>query len=69
MANDKPHALSRSSLALVACAAALGLSCTLASDFDPGEIDFEPDRPESSDPQMPDPYDGSEPLVLGMPLM
>ncbi|NJK80894.1 MAG: branched-chain amino acid ABC transporter permease [Chloroflexaceae bacterium] len=34
------------------------------SDFDPGEIDFEPNRPEPSDPNEPAPYNGSDPIVL-----
>jgi hypothetical protein len=38
--------------------------CTVASSFDPGEIDFEPDRPETETPDDPDPYTGDDPIVL-----
>lgn len=48
---------------LVAPLAFLG-ACTYSSDFDPGEIDFEPDRPETETPDDPDPYTGDDEIVL-----
>jgi hypothetical protein len=45
----------------------LGLSlaaCTSSTSFDPGEIDFEPERPETSTPDDPDPYTGDDEIVL-----
>lgn len=47
-----------------AAAALLLGACTLGSDFDPGEIDFEPNRPETSTPDDPDPYTGDDEIVL-----
>jgi len=48
-------------------AALVGLSlgaCTLGDSFDPGEIEFEPDRPETETPDDPDPYTGDDDIVL-----
>ncbi len=45
------------------CVLLLG-ACTYSSDFDPGEIDFEPNRPETETPDDPDPYTGDDPIVL-----
>ncbi len=39
-------------------------ACVEESDFDPGQIEFEPDRPEPSEPAQPDPYTGDDPIVL-----
>ncbi len=39
-------------------------ACTTSSDFDPGEIDFEPDRPEPTEVLDPDPYVGDDEIVL-----
>jgi hypothetical protein len=38
--------------------------CTVSTSFDPGEIDFEPDRPETETPDDPAPYTGEDPIVL-----
>lgn len=38
--------------------------CTVGTSFDPGEIDFEPDRPETETPDDPNPYTGDDPIVL-----
>ena len=38
--------------------------CTIGSNFDPGEIEFEPDRPETETPEDPNPYTGDDPVVL-----
>ena len=43
------------------------IACATACDnevWDPGEIEFEPDRPEPSTPNQPDPYTGDDPIVL-----
>lgn len=39
-------------------------ACTISSEFDPGQIDFEPDRPETETPDDPDPYTGDDAIVL-----
>jgi hypothetical protein len=39
-------------------------ACTYSSEFDPGEIDFEPDRPQTETPNDPDPYMGDDAIVL-----
>jgi hypothetical protein len=39
-------------------------ACTLGSDFEPGEIEFEPNRPETQAPDDPDPYTGDDEIVL-----
>jgi hypothetical protein len=44
-------------------ALALG-ACTTGTSFDPGEIEFDPDRPETSKPDDPDPYTGDDLVVL-----
>jgi hypothetical protein len=38
--------------------------CIIASDFDPGEIEFEPNRPQTSVPDDPAPYTGDDEIVL-----
>jgi hypothetical protein len=38
--------------------------CTVGTSFDPGEIDFEPDRPDTETPDDPAPYTGDDPIVL-----
>ncbi len=50
-------------LPLASLALALG-ACTVSSDFDPGQIDFEPNRPETETPNDPDPYTGDDEIVL-----
>lgn len=44
----------------------LGLvACTAGTSFDPGQIDFEPDRPDTESPgDDPEPYTGDNPIVL-----
>lgn len=54
--------LLRPLLGLTLCVAALA-ACD-DSTWDPGEIEFEPDRPEPSTPNQPDPYTGMDPIVL-----
>lgn len=50
---------------LVLAGLALSLAaCTTGTSFDPGEIDFEPERPETSSPDDPDPYTGDDEIVL-----
>lgn len=39
-------------------------ACTVGSSFDPGEISFDPNRPEPVDPDDPDPYMGEDEIVL-----
>jgi hypothetical protein len=62
------HLSQRFSYALAIPLAALlggGLGgCTLGTSFDPGEIEFEPDRPDTETPDDPDPYTGADPIVL-----
>jgi hypothetical protein len=43
---------------------ALLLGCTISSDFEPGEIDFEPNRPQTETPNDPAPYTGDDEIVL-----
>lgn len=38
--------------------------CTVGTSFDPGEIDFEPDRPDTETENDPAPYTGDDPIVL-----
>lgn len=46
-------------------AAVLGLgACTVGSEWDPGEIEFEPNRPEPTNPDDPAPYTGDDEIVL-----
>ncbi|MFO7565964.1 MAG: hypothetical protein R6X02_25195 [Enhygromyxa sp.] len=40
------------------------LGCTISADFDPGEIDFEPNRPQTESPDDPAPYTGDDEIVL-----
>jgi len=47
---------------LVACTTLV--ACTVSSDFDPGEISFEPDRPQTTTPTDPAPYTGNDEIVL-----
>lgn len=52
-------------LALAAPLLTAGLfGCTVGSDFEPGEIEFEPQRPGTEVPDDPDPYTGEDPVVL-----
>ncbi|HLT40786.1 MAG TPA: hypothetical protein VK034_31130 [Enhygromyxa sp.] len=51
------------SLSVIALFGLLG-ACTISSDFDPGEIDFEPNRPETESPDDPAPYTGDDEIVL-----
>jgi hypothetical protein len=39
-------------------------ACTVGTSFDPGEIQFEPDRPETEAPDDPAPYAGDDAVVL-----
>jgi hypothetical protein len=39
-------------------------ACVVGSDFDPGEIEFEPNRPKTEAPDDPDPYTGTDEIVL-----
>lgn len=47
-----------------ALGASLLAACTVSSSFDPGEIDFDPERPQTSTPADPPPYTGSDEIVL-----
>ena len=49
--------------ALITLSALVG-ACTIGTDFDPGQIEFEPNRPETSTPDDPAPYTGDDPIVL-----
>jgi hypothetical protein len=51
-------------LSTISMLAVLLGSCTFSTDFDPGEIDFEPNRPETESPDDPAPYTGDDEIVL-----
>ena len=57
-----PVSALRPGLLGLALLASLG-ACT-SGGFDPGEIEFEPDRPGTENPDDPDPYMGSDDIVL-----
>ncbi len=51
--------------ALILLASLTGVgACTLGTEFDPGEIDFEPSRPQTEAPDDPAPYTGDDEIVL-----